>query len=167
MMLFRGALLEFGNRMNEALVELEGQIRRAVDWIEHDQPSYWRQQFRYSEDAIHEAKMNLERCLLNRVADHRPACREQREELKMARVRQEFCRGQIERVRHWRRVINHEVFEYEGRIGQLKMILEQDIPKAVATLDNIIQQIEAYQLEQTPNIETIEHEATQETLTKE
>ncbi len=154
--LFRLALLEFGHRMNEALVELNGQMQRAVDWIEQDQPSYWRQQTKNAEDAIHVAKMNLEHCLLNRVADRQPACRDQREELKMTKIRRDFCRAQTERVRHWRRTLKHEIFEYEGRIGQLKRILEQDIPKAVATLDKILLQLEAYQIEQAPEVERLE-----------
>ena len=153
---FRHALLDFGHRMDEALVELGGQMRRAVDWIEQDQPSYWRHQAREADDAIHETKMNLERCLLNRVADQRPACREQREELKMARVRREFCRAQIERVRHWRRALKHEIFEYEGRIGQLKRVLEQDIPRAIANLEKILRQLEAYRIEQAPRAESRE-----------
>ena len=158
---FRLALFDFEHRMATALVELNGQMQRAANWIEHDRPSYWRHQEREANDSIHEAKMNLERCLLNRVTDGRPACQEQREELKMAHARREFCLAQVERVRHWRRTFKHELFEYEGRISQLKKVLEQDIPRAIATLDKILRQLEAYQIEQAPGAESGESRVTE------
>ncbi len=150
---FRCALQKFQQRVEDALAELDGQIRRAVDWIEHNRPAYWEQQRRDADDAIHEAKLNLERCLIYRMTDERPACREERAALKQAQVRQDSCREKIEQVRHWKRNMNHEMFQYQGRVGKLRRMLEHDIPRANGVLQNILRQLESYQIERSPAAE--------------
>lgn len=147
---FRLALLKFQQRVEDALIELDGQLRRAVDWIEHDRPAYWRQQVHNADDLIHDAKQNLARCLIYRATDDRPACREERAELKKAQARQAYCREKSERVRHWSRTLKHELFEYQGRVGHLERVLEHDIPRASDALRQILRQLESYQLERPP-----------------
>ncbi len=150
---FRTALQKFRQRVEDALVELDGQMRRAVDWIEHDRPAHWRKQAKAADDWIHEAKLNLERCLIYRVTDERPSCREERAMLKKAQARRDYCRDKMERVRHWKRNMHHQLFEYQGRISKLSRLLEHDIPQADAALLHILRQLEAYQLEHPPAAE--------------
>ena len=161
---FRVALLNYQHRVEDALVELSSQIRRAVDWIDHDRPAHWREQAKEADRWIHDAKLDLERCLIYRATDRRPACREERVMLKKAKARREYCRDKIERVHHWKRSLHHQFYEYQGRISNLKRILEHDIPRANAALLHILQQLEQYQLEQPPpaNQTTVESQAANE-----
>jgi len=147
---FRVALLKFQQRVEDALVGLDGQMRRAVDWIEHDRPAHWRTLAKEADARIHEAKLDLERCLIYRVAEERPSCREERANLKKAQARRDYCRAKIERVRHWKRNMHHQLYEYQGRISKLNRLLEHDIPQARAALQHILRQLESYQLEQSP-----------------
>jgi exonuclease VII large subunit len=149
---FRAALLKFRQRVEDALVELDGQMRRAVDWIEHDRPAHWRAQTKEAEAWIHEAKLDLERCLIYRVTDDRPACREERATLKKAQARREYCREKTERLRHWKRNLHHQLYEFQGRISKLSRMLEHDIPQADAALRHILRQLEAYQIERPPTV---------------
>lgn len=147
---FRAALAKFELAVQDALEGLEGQIRRGAEWIEHDRPAFWRQQMRDAEDAIHQAKIELERCLTFTVADHRPACREERAALKAAQNRLQYCRDKGAAVRDWRRRLQQETFEYHGRIGQLRQLLEIDLPRARHALALTLQRLEAYRLERPP-----------------
>jgi exonuclease VII large subunit len=160
---FRTALLKFQQRVEDALVELDGQMRRAVTWIEHDRPAHWRKQAKDADAWIHEAKLDLERCLIYRVTDERPSCREERAALKKAHAQREYCRDKIERVDYWKRNMHHELYEYQGRISKLSRMLEHDIPQANAALLHILRQLEAYQLEQPPTADQapVETKATQ------
>ena len=78
-----------------------------------------RTQVRIANDQVHEAQQALHRCLMFPIADERPSCYEERAALKKAQARLAYCEEKEERVRHWQRTVQHELFEYEGRISQL------------------------------------------------
>ncbi|MCG8450984.1 MAG: hypothetical protein MI725_15560, partial [Pirellulales bacterium] len=133
-----------------ALDTLSAEMRRALDWLEHDCPALWKKETKLAEDAVHQAKLELERCLMFPMAGERPACREQRAALKKAQARLEYCREKRERVKHWNRQLQHEQFEYEGRLGQLQRMLEIDLPTARGRLQAIVRRLDEYQVERPP-----------------
>ena len=147
---FRIALTKFESRSQDALDTLSSQLQRAVMWLEHDCPAYWKKQTKAAEDDVHQAKLDLERCLIFPVAGESPACREEKAALKKAKVRLEYCREKKERVKHWSRQLQHELFEYEGRVGQLRRMLETDLPTARAKLQLIVRRLDEYRIEQAP-----------------
>ncbi len=147
---FRDQLAKYEQHVQSALETLSSEIRRAVEWLQHDRPRYWKQQTKLADDAVHQAKLDLERCLIFPIAGEKPTCREEKAVLKKSQVRVEYCREKIERVQHWKRQMQHELFEYEGRVGQLRRILETELPAARAKLQQIVHRLDAYQIEQTP-----------------
>jgi hypothetical protein len=145
------ALARFAERVQSALDALDGEMHRADDWIEHDRPGHWRMKIREAEDGVHQGKLDLERCLLMTTVDgQRPACREQKAALAEAKARLEYCREKAEKVRHWQRSFRHEMFEYDGRIGQLRGLLDQQVPAARGVLAKILRRLEEYQIERAP-----------------
>jgi hypothetical protein len=145
------ALARFGERVQNALDALDAEIHRADDWIEHDRPGHWRTRIHEAEDAVHQCKLDLERCLLMTTVDgQRPACREQKAALAEAKARLEYCREKAERVKHWQRSFRHEMFEYDGRIGQLRGLLDQRVPAARGVLAKIVRRLEEYRVERPP-----------------
>jgi hypothetical protein len=79
------------------------------------------------------------------IADERPSCYEERMALKKAQARYAYCQEKEERVRHWQRSVQHELFEYEGRISQLVRLVEVDMPQALGVLARIVRRLEEYQ----------------------
>ena len=147
---FRGALARFEERAAAALETLSGEARRADDWLRQDRPAHWQEQHRLAADAVHQAKIDLQRCLMYPVADERPTCREERDVLKKAQRRLDYCREKIERVKHWKRQLQHELFDYEGRLGALRQMLDTELPMARARLQQMVRRLDAYQLERPP-----------------
>jgi hypothetical protein len=141
----RTTLVSFVAHVSDALAELETEMRRMLDWLEHDRPRYWKQQVRLSMDRVHEAQQALHRCLMFPVAGERPSCSEERAALKKAQARQAYCQEKTERVRHWQQVVQQELFEYQGRISQLVRLIELDVPQAIGVLNKILRQLEEYQ----------------------
>jgi hypothetical protein len=104
-----------------------------------------------AENGVHQAKLDLERCLLMTTVDgQRPACREQKAALVQAKNRLDYCREKLDLVRKWQRNFRHDSMEYHGRVGQLRRVVEQDVPNARAVLAKIVHQLEQYQLEKPP-----------------
>jgi len=140
----RTALLSFVDQVGDALVMLETEMRRVQDWLEHDRPRFWKTQIRLATDQVNEAQAALHRCLMFPVGTERPSCHEERMELKKSQARLAYCHGKAERVRHWMRNLQHEIFEYEGRISQLVRLVELDAPRAIGVLERILRRIEEY-----------------------
>jgi hypothetical protein len=140
----RGALASFVDQVSDALTELQAEMRRVADWLEHDRPRYWKTQIRLATDEVHGAQQALHRCLMFPIANERPSCYEERAALKKAQARLVYCEEKAERVRHWQRVVQHELFEYEGRISQLVRVVEEDVPQAIGVLGRVLEHLEGY-----------------------
>jgi hypothetical protein len=147
---FRVQLAKYEQQIQDALESLNSELHRAETWLKRDRPSYWKQQTKLAEDAVHQAKLDLQRCIMFPVAGERPACREERAVLKQAQVRLEYCHEKTERVRYWNRQLQHEMLEFAGRIGQLKRIMETELPAARARLQQVVRRLDAYQIERAP-----------------
>jgi hypothetical protein len=141
----RTALASFGDQVRDALAELNGEMRRVADWLEHERPRHWKSQVRVANDEVHEAQQALHRCLMFPIANERPSCYEERAALKKAQTQLAYCEAKAERVRHWQRVVQHELFEYEGRISQLVRLVEDDVPQALGVLSKLLRHLEDYQ----------------------
>jgi exonuclease VII large subunit len=141
----RVALVAFIDQVRDALTELDSEMRRMLDWLQHDRPRHWKTQLRLSMDQVHEAQQALHRCLMFPIAAERPSCSEERAALKKAQARQAYCEQKIERVRQWQRSVSQELFEYKGRIAQLVRLIEIDAPQAIAMLHKIVRRLEEYQ----------------------
>jgi exonuclease VII large subunit len=141
----RRAMQLFDEQVADALTELGAEMRRMLDWLEHDRPRHWRSQVRKAHDEVHDAQQALHRCLMFPIADERPSCYEERMDLKKAQARLAYCQEKEHRVRHWQRTVQHELFEYEGRISQLVRLVEVDMPQSLAVLTKIVRHIEDYQ----------------------
>ena len=141
----RGALISFVEQVRDALAELQSEMRRVADWLEHDRPRYWRTQIRLANDGVHEAQQALHRCLMFPIAKERPSCYEERAALKKAQARLAYCEEKAERVRRWQRTVQHELFEYEGRISQLVRVVEEEVPQAIGVLSKVLRRLEEYQ----------------------
>jgi exonuclease VII large subunit len=148
----QASMARFQQRVQAALDALDGELRRSADWVEHDRPSHWRNATHQAEDDVHQAKLDLERCLLMSLAGERPACREQKAALRDAKLRLTYCREKLDAVKQWQRSFRHEQFEYDGRIGQLRRALEHDVPRARALLNKIVRRLEEYKIERPPDV---------------
>ena len=140
----KSSLANFAFQIDEGLTEIGAESRRMLDWLEHDRPRYWKKQIRLAWDGVEQAKQDVYRCLMYPVGDERPSCAEERAALKKAEAHLAYCQHKTERLKGWCRDVRHELFEYEGRIAQLKTCGEIDVVHAMATLGRILQKIDEY-----------------------
>lgn len=141
----RAALLAFGQQAEEGLTECESEMRRMVDWLEHNRPGFWKEQYRKAWDGVTQAKQDLNRCLMFPVGvNERPSCSEERAALKKAEAKLAYCEQKREQLQHWIREVHHELHAYQGRTARLKEVVEIDVPNGAATLGQILARLEEY-----------------------
>jgi hypothetical protein len=139
----RAALCTFGEKSAEALATADAEIRRTVDWLE-DQYKYWTHEVRRCEDWVFQARTELNRRRMLKIGDRPPDCTEQEEELQKARMALEHAEDQVQRTRRWERLWQEAIIEYRGPVGQLKTLLDGDLPKATALLERKITALDEY-----------------------
>jgi hypothetical protein len=147
---FDASVAKFEEQVQNALDALVSELQRTENWIEHDRPAYWRTQLHKAEDGVHQAKLELERCLLFALEGERRSCREQKVALEAAKRRVEYCREKSAAVKRWQANFRQEALEFRGRIGQLRRAVESDLPQARGVLKKILRRIEEYQIERPP-----------------
>lgn len=140
----RDAVAAFAHHGGEGLDELAGEIRRVIDWVEHDRPAYWKERTRRAYDAVNEAKSALHRCLMYPVGDENPSCADERAALKRAQAHLALCEEKRVRVREWAHQLRHELHEYQGRTSVLRRLVDEDARRCVALLDRALTSLERY-----------------------
>jgi len=140
----RDEVSRFAARASDGVDELAGEIRRVLDWVEHDRPAYWRSRVRVAYDRVAEARANLNRCLMYPINEEAPSCTEEKAALKRAQAHLAYCEEKQRKVHEWARDLRHELHEYDGRIARLKRWVESDAPRCEALLDRTLASLERY-----------------------
>lgn len=139
------AVQRFGEDSAAALSDLELELRRALEWLQHDRKMYWAQEVRNGWDRVAQARQELERRrVLHKVADHEPGCREEKRALAEAKRRLHVAEEKVEAVRRWTHAVEKEVNEYRGSVNQLASWLQADFPRAVASLHRMSGALDSY-----------------------
>src|SRR2546421_8674143 len=93
---FRAALVRFMAEVEAALVTLELEAHRPVEWIEGDRPRYWRQEARKASEAVGEARVALERCQVRISNEDTKYCYDERKALEKAKRRLQAAEEKVQ-----------------------------------------------------------------------
>jgi hypothetical protein len=107
-------------------------------------PSYWKQQVHERQEEVAQAQAEWHRVKLMRAQDYKVDEVGPKKALARAKARLEEAEEKIEKVRHWGRVAQHAVEEYEGRVRGLTDLVEGDPPPSVVFLDRVVESLDAY-----------------------
>jgi hypothetical protein len=140
----RAALVRFTESAEAALVALALEARRPLEWIEDDRTRYWPQQARRAADAVNEARIALERREARISGEDPRYGYDERKALEKAKRRLHLCEEKIAATRRWRVQMQKEVEELQVHIAKLRHYLENDLVKALATLEQMSAALEKY-----------------------
>jgi hypothetical protein len=139
----KAGLVRFGTEAGNALASLDMQVRRAFDWLE-GQLTHWQHELRRREEIAVRAKAELIQFEYGRGETRGPGYTEKQIALQEAIARLREAEAKVQRCKHWARVLPREVLECEGPARQLAGVLEADLRRGVALLDQKIRALEAY-----------------------
>jgi hypothetical protein len=141
---FRAAVAAFQDRAVAAVGSLRQETLRTLLWLEQELPRYWAEEVRRGFDRVAQARSAYESCRMKTVAGHRSACLEELQALRKAQRRLEYCQEQVEVVRRWSQRARDQADEFFGKIAPLERSLDQDLPRFLADLEQMIGALEAY-----------------------
>jgi hypothetical protein len=141
---FRTALALFTEDALAALGAVDMEIRRTVQWLEHDRPGYWEEQIKRRRELVSAARAEVFRRKLAKTADYSPAYTEQKELLRRAEEGLHDAEMRALMVRRWKPALQQAVLEYHASIRRIKDLASGEVPRAVALLERLIDALEAY-----------------------
>jgi hypothetical protein len=146
---FKLALQQFEEEVESALIQLDLESRRAIEWIENDRARYWPAEERKAATMVAEARLSLERAEQNTSGDTKYAF-EERKILEKAKRRQRLAEAKTQAVRQWKREIHKEVETFQVHLAKLKHFMEADYSKGIVALERINVALERYIHQQAP-----------------
>jgi len=141
---FRAAMVSFAEDAESAYQSMMMESQRTLAWIEQDRPYYWDAQTRKAYDLIASTRSALETCRMRTVAGQRSTCIDEKRAVEAAKRRLQHCLEQKERVRSWAVKLGRQLDELRARLAGLRRMLDSDVPKAIALLENTATVLEAY-----------------------
>jgi hypothetical protein len=141
---FRVALIQFEEEATNTLDQLERQAQKFLHWLEADTANFWRLEVLRCHEKISRARSALDTAMMRKTKDFRPACIEEKDNLRVAKDRLAMAEEKTEKVRRWARVVREEVEEYRGQLNRLRDGLGVQIPRGVAVLDRTLRALEKY-----------------------
>ena len=140
----KAALVKFCADVEAALVALELEARRPVEWVEGDRARYWPQQARRASDAVNEARQALARCEQKVSQEDVRSCYDERKALEKARRRLELAEDRTRSVRRWSVEIQKAAEEFTMQAARLRNYLETDLAKGIASVERMSAALDRY-----------------------
>jgi hypothetical protein len=140
---FRQALTEYADAARIALESVDGDVRRARQWLD-EQLQFWKAEVRHGEEDVFLARQELARKKMMDREDHPVDWTDELRALQKSQAKLRYSEEKVEVTRHWIRQLQHELEEYAGPARALKSALEADVPKACVVLEEKRETLEEY-----------------------
>ncbi|MHC4420882.1 MAG: hypothetical protein ACYS1E_09845 [Planctomycetota bacterium] len=140
---FKRVLAEFTVLATTSLSEAQAHVRRMTTWVEHEQPSYWKNERRKRAARLAEAKSELFRAQVEAADQHVSATIERRA-VERAEAAVEEAETKLANTKRWKRLLEREAILYRGECQRLARALEAECPQALSRLDKMIDALERY-----------------------
>ena len=141
---FRNAYAKFGDVAQQALLTVDLEIRRMLDWLEKDQAAYWKGEIRRREEKLNEAKAALHRKRITATFGNVATDADEIVAVRRAQAKLEAAEAKMKAVKQWYQAVEQEVTEYRCPSRQFGNILEADVPQALAALERMMTSLEGY-----------------------
>lgn len=142
---FRITLVRVIEQIRTGLIEAEAELDRVSGWVKQDQARYWKSELRRRSEEMNRARIALKvRQIQKTPLGGRYSCVDEEKAFEAAKRKHEEAQAKQENVKRWDRKLDEEVFDYKGMVQGLDQMLESEMPKALARLDQMLRSLDAY-----------------------
>lgn len=139
----KAALAKFAEDAGALLANVDSDVARLGQWLTHERPTHWKIQVRKREELVQEARREISRKQLAAAPDPASTVLERKALARCIEKLTEAQRRQ-QNTRRWIGVWEKESLMARGSISQLAEFIRADIPKAIARIDRMMEQVEDY-----------------------
>ena len=143
--LLAAALQRFRSEGAGAVDDVASEVRRALEWIHHDRKEYWTTELRRAEDALSQARVQLQQAIAVRsVGDRAPSCVDEKRAVERAKRRAETARRKLQAVHHWSIVLDRAADDFRRSHMQFATWIDIDVSRGVVALNNMSESLVTY-----------------------
>ena len=142
---FKRAIAKFAEAANVALGDAEGEMNRALMWLEGEQRAYWEGQVRKRADLVERAKeaVRMKKIFKDSTGRQQSAVDEEKK-LKVAIKRFEEAEQKVAAVKKHTAKLRKEILMYKGHVQRFATCVQNDLPMASAQLDGLLDRLQKY-----------------------
>jgi hypothetical protein len=150
--LLAAAMQKFRGEAAIAVDDIEGEVRRALEWIHHDRKDYWAHEARRAQEALNQARIALQQAAtMRRIADRTPSCIDEKRAVERAKRRLDTAQQKMQAVRHWETELDRAADDLHKIRTHFDTWLEVDVSRGVAALNDMSESLVAYIMTRTPD----------------
>lgn len=138
---FRASLILFLGKARQSLDEVSDELRRTRLWLQHDQRMKWEGELKRRQKILDRVEQEL---LASRISSLRDATAGQQAAVHKACKAVSEAEGKLRNIKGWSRNFEKTVESPARRIDSLRIHLEQEIPKAIMHMVQLIRTLDAY-----------------------
>jgi hypothetical protein len=139
------ALWKFAEAANVALGDAEGEMNRALLWLEGEQRAYWEGQVRKRHELVERCKeaVRMKKIFKDSAGRQQTAVDEEKA-LKVAQKRLEDAEQKVVAVKKHTAKLRKETLLYKGHVQRFATAVQNDLPMASAQLDALLDRLQKY-----------------------
>jgi hypothetical protein len=147
---FRSELIKFEGSCRQAVFGVRSDLNRALQWLQHDQLSHWKEELRKSNELVLQTRSQYILARHGADALRKPSYVEEAKALRKAEMRKDEAERKIMMVKKWAATLEQQGEKLMGPINQLSISLDTSFPQALARLEIMIRSLEDYFRDHTP-----------------
>lgn len=148
---FRAKLIKFAENAKAALGDTDAELLRAGTWLRQNRQPYWKSEQQKRAEAFQRAKSALnQKRLYKSATGDRQSTVEEEKAFALAKRRLEEAEEKVAAIKSWLRKLEDERFLYKAQSQRMARAAELDVPRAVAMLDRVLDNLDAYFQESAP-----------------
>jgi hypothetical protein len=152
---FRNHFVKFDETCRQAITGIQGDTRRVVQWLRHDQLSYWTQELRKRQEDLLQAKIAYSQARDSSNVYGKTSCVDEQRELRKAEHRKDEAEQKLKAVKKWIMSLEPEIENLIGPVNNLSSTLSVATPRALAQLGFLIEKLEEYMRLSAPDSGTV------------
>ncbi len=138
---FRADLIQYVEKVQVALEDAEGEVRRTRSWLDVDRTGYWGGQLKLRAKQLEQAEAELYNVTLTSPQESHAF---QKMAVLKARRRMDEAEEKIRLLKHWRQTFDNCASPILRRLDPMFSLIGRDLPKGIHLLGESIRALQAY-----------------------
>jgi hypothetical protein len=141
---FKAKFEKFGDTCRQAIGGVQSDTHGTLQWLRHDQKSYWKRALIKSDQDIERARSAYTEARYGHEAIRKTSFIDEQRNLRRAEARKELVLRKIDTVKKWTSLLEQQSEKLLGPVNQLSSMISVDLPKASAELERMTIALEEY-----------------------
>ena len=138
---FRSALVIYLSKARPALEEMANEVARAKQWLQNDQRRKWEGEMKTRSKKLERAQAELFSVSMSKFQEVSSA---QQLLVRRAKVAVDEAQQKLAMLKKWDHELENRSEPLVKQVDQFQSFVTSEMPKAIATLNNVIRTLEAY-----------------------